>query len=234
MTRRVLCSGVLLIALTFAAPAEASRAPTKAEAKAIKKGFLKGRSAKATTIRRMRVSTARAGWAAVSYTVEARTAKKLKAPTPVVLKKSGSKWKDVPPGKAPKKVKSDLKVPPATSNVKLTGEVSTVFKRAARCNDSGVSIYDPGADLLLSIQQSREEGDGYRPARGVRTVVAVYRNKGTELAYESGAPADAFAPSGFFERDPDGWGRVVADLAPPPVPEIRPFAVRVDGIWVCG
>ena len=123
MARRVLCSGVLLIALTFAAPAEASRAPTKAEAKAIKKGFLKGRSAKATTIRRIRVSTARDGWAAVSYTVEARTSKKVKAPTPVVLKKSGSKWKDVPPGKAPKKVKSDLKVPPATSNVKLTGEV---------------------------------------------------------------------------------------------------------------
>ena len=97
-----------------------------------------------------------------------------------------------------------------------------------------MSIYDPGADLLLSIQQSRDEGDGYRPALGVRTVVAVYRNKGTELAYESGQPADAFSASGFFEKDPDGWGRVVADLAPPPVPEIRPFAVKVDGIWTCG
>ena len=81
-----------------------------------------------------------------------------------------------------------------------------------------MSIYDPGADLLLSIQQSRDEGDGFRPALGVRTVVAVYRNKGTELAYESGSPADVFSASGFFEKDPDGWGRVDAQLAPPPVP----------------
>ncbi|HYI35213.1 MAG TPA: hypothetical protein VEX39_01290, partial [Thermoleophilaceae bacterium] len=92
MGRRVLCSGVLLTTLVLVAPAEAARAPTKSEAKAIKKGFLKGRSAKATTIRRIRVSTKVKGWAAVSYTVEARTAKKVKAPTPVVLKKSGSKW----------------------------------------------------------------------------------------------------------------------------------------------
>ena len=234
MGRRVLFSGVLLIALTVVAPAEASRAPTKTEAKAIKKGFLKGRSAKATTIRRIRVSTKAKGWAAVSYTADVRASKKMKAPTPVVLKKGGSKWKDVGGGKVPKKVKSDLKVPPATSNVKLTGEVTTVFKRAARCSDSGVSIYDPGADLLLSIQQSRDEGDGYRPALGVRTVVAIYRNKGTELAYESGSPADVLTPSGFFEKDPDGWGRVDAQLAPPPVPEIRPYAVRVAGIWICG
>ena len=66
------------------------------------------------------------------------------------------------------------------------------------------------------------------------TVVAVYRNKGTELAYESGEPTDANAASGFFYRDPGGWGSVDADLAPPPVPEIKPFAVTVKGIWVCG
>ena len=61
----------------------------------------------------------------MSYSVRrARTAKKFKAPTPVVLKKSGTKWKTVPPGKAPKKVKKDLKVKPAMSDVKLTGEVA--------------------------------------------------------------------------------------------------------------
>ncbi|HEX5909834.1 MAG TPA: hypothetical protein VFY44_05025 [Thermoleophilaceae bacterium] len=233
MTRRVPCFGVLLIALTFAAPAEASRAPTKAEAKAIKKGFFKGRSAKTTTIRRMRVSTAATGYAAVSYRTDVKTSTVFSPPTPVVLKKGGGKWKPVTAAKTPKKVKKDLKVKAAKSNVKLSGEVSATWTRPARCSSSGVSIYDPGSDLQLSIQQSREEGYGLRDARGVRTVVAVYRNRGTELAYESGAPADATAPSGVFYREPIG-GFVNASLAPPPVPEIRPFAVEVKGDWICG
>lgn len=103
-------------------------------------------------------------------------------PTPVVLKKGGTKWKPVSAAKTPKKVKKDLKVKPAVSNVRLTGEAEAHWTRPARCDASGVSIYDPGADLQLSIQQSRGQGFGLRDALAVRTVVAVYRNRGTELA----------------------------------------------------
>ncbi|HYI34972.1 MAG TPA: hypothetical protein VEX39_00075 [Thermoleophilaceae bacterium] len=233
MARRVLFSGLLLIALTVVAPAEASRAPTKAESKAIKKGFLKGRSAAATTIRRIRVSTVRSAYASVAYRTNVKTSVVFAPPVPVVLKKGGKKWKPVAASKAPKKVKKDLKVKTAKSNVRLSGEVSATWTRPARCNSSGISIYDPGTDLQLSIQQSREEGFGLREARGVRTVVAVYRNRGSELAYESGQPADVTASSGVFYRDAVG-GFVNASLAPPPVPTIMPFAVEVKGDWVCG
>jgi hypothetical protein len=233
MTRRVLCSGVLLIALTVVAPAEASRGPTKSEAKAIKKGFLKGRSAKGTTIRRIRVSTAADGYASVSYRTTVKTSTVFSPPGPVVLKKGAGKWKPVSAAKAPKKVKKDLKVKPAVSDVRLTGEVAARFTRPARCSSIGVTIYEPGADLLLSIQQFQNKGYGLRPAKAIRTIVAVYRNKGMELAYESGQPADADAESGVFYRDPTG-GFVNASLAPPPVPEIRPFAVEVNGTWTCG
>ena len=104
----------------------------------------------------------------------------------MVLKKSGSKWKDVPPGKAPKKVKSDLKVPPATSNVRLTGEVVDRVQARRPLQRLRGEHLRPRCRPAADIQQRRDEGDGFRPALGVRTVVAVYRNKGTELAYESG------------------------------------------------
>jgi hypothetical protein len=151
-----------------------------------------------------------------------------------VVKKSGKSWKTVPPTKVPAKVKKDLKIKKPVSDVTLSGEVSARFTRPASCDSSGVSIYDPGTDLRLSIQQSTGKGYGIRPALAVGTVVAVYRNRGTELAYESGQPSDANAASGFFYRDADGWGIVDADLAPPPVPDIKPFAVSVKGAWDCG
>ena len=94
---------------TFGAgSAAASRKATRAEAKAIKKAFLKGRS-KATKVRRIRVSTVNSRFALVSYTanvsapqsIGARAAKVYK-PTPVILKKGkGAKWKPV--SKAPAK-----------------------------------------------------------------------------------------------------------------------------------
>ena len=65
------------------------------------------------------------------------------------------------------------------------------------------------------------------------TVVAVYRNKGTELAYESGQPNDATAETGVFYREPS-WGFVDADLAAPPVPDITPLVVTAKGKWDCG
>ncbi len=234
MTRRALFSLVVATALLGATEAQASRAPTKAESKAIKKGFLEGRSKAATKIRKVRVSTVSRRYAAVTYSSDVRTSKAYKAPSPVVLKKGGKTWKPVGPGKVPGKVKKDLKAKTPVSDITISGELSARITRPARCDSSGVSIYDKASDLQFSIQQSRYKGNGFRPARAVWTVVAIYRNRGTELAYESGQPGDATAPSGFFYRDPGGWGLVDADLSAPPVPTLMPLAVKVKGFWVCG
>ena len=204
------------------------------EAKAIKKGFLKARPAKENAVRRIRVSTASPRYATVTYVADVAISTKLKPPGPAPLKKSGSKWKAVSAAKVPAKVKKDLKLKKVTSDVRVSGEINARFTRPARCSSFGVSIYDPGSDLLFSIQQSREEGNGLRQARGIRTVVALYRNRGNELAYESGAPGDATQPSGSFFRHPLNWGYVDAELAAPPVPTIMPLAVKVAGAWDCG
>ncbi len=216
------------------AAADASRAPTKKEAKAIKKGFLKGRPAKENAVRRIRVSTANRRYAAVTYLSDVAISTKLKPPGPVALKKSGGKWKPVSSAKVPVKPKKDLKLKKATSDVRVSGEVNARFTRPARCSASGVSIYDPGTDLLFSIQQSQDPGNGLRHAKAVGTVVAIYRNKGTELAYESGAPGDATQPSGSFFRHPLRWGYVDAELSAPPVPTLMPLAVKAAGAWDCG
>ena len=79
-----------LLSLSLAtAPADASRAPTRAEAKAIKKGFLKARPA-GTKVKRIRVSTVDKRFSAVTYTANVRelerppasSAKAKKAPVP--------------------------------------------------------------------------------------------------------------------------------------------------------
>lgn len=221
-------------ALVPASAADASRAPTKSEAKAIKKGFLKGRPVKENAVRRIRVSTANRRYASVRYVADVAISTKLTPPGPVALKKSGSKWKPVSSAKVPAKPKKDLKLKKATSDVRVSGEVNARFTRPARCSASGVSIYDPGTDLQFSIQQFQGPGNGLREAKGVGTVVAIYRNRGTELAYESGAPSDASQPSGSFFRHPLNWGYVDAELAAPPVPTITPLAVKAAGAWDCG
>jgi hypothetical protein len=234
MTWRLLLCTVLVTALVPVGMAEAARAPSRSEAKAIKKGFLKGRSRTATKILKVRVSTVSRRYASVAYTSNVKTSTLFKAPSPVLLKKSGKKWKTVAPSKVPSKVKKDLKKKGAASNVTATGEVTAHFTRAANCSAGGVTIYDPAHDVLLSIQQAVSKGSGLHPALAVDTVVALYRSKGTELAYESGQPTDANAESGFFYRDPGAWGFVDADLAAPPVPDVKPLAVSVKGIWDCG
>jgi hypothetical protein len=118
--------------------------------------------------------------------------------------------------------------------VTVSGEISAHLTRAASCDAGGVSIYDKAHDVRFSIQQAVSRGNGFHPALGVDTVVALYRNKGSELAYESGQPTDANAQSGYFYRDPGDWGIVDADLAAPPVPDVKPLAVSVKGTWDCG
>jgi hypothetical protein len=71
-----------------------------------------------------------------------------------------------------------------------------------------------------SEESAVSKGSGFHPALAVDTVVALYRNHGTELA--------------CFYRDPGGWGIVDADLAVPPVPDAKPLAVSVKGTWDCG
>jgi len=233
MSRRALVFLLVSMAVLPVTEAQASRAPTKAEAKAIKKGFLKQRSGK-PTVKRIRVSTADKRYAKVSYAVDVVTSTKLTPPGPEPFKKSGKKWKAVSPAKVPAKVKKDLKLKEATSDVRVSGEVNARFTRPARCDAGGVSIYDPGTDLQFSIQQAQDRGNGYRDAKAIGTVVAIYRNRGTELAYESGAPADASQATGFFFRHPLNWGYVSAQLAAPPVPAIMPLTVKVAGAWDCG
>jgi hypothetical protein len=223
----VLCSMLLPIGVS-----EAARAPSRSEAKAIKKAFLKGRSK--TTVTRIRVSTVNRRYAAVSYRTDVKTSTVFKAPSPVLLEKSGKKWKTVGPGKVPAKVKKDLKKKGAASDVTASGELTAHFTRGASCSPGGVRIYDPAHDVLLSIQQAQSRGSGFHPALAVDTVVALYRNRGSELTYESGQPTDANAESGYFYRDSGGWGIVDADLAAPPVPDVRPLAVSVKGTWDCG
>ena len=233
MAWRVYLCSILLVVLLPVGAAQASRAPGRSEAKGIKKAFLKGRSKSATKILKVRVSTVDRRYASVTYSSDVKTSKVFKAPSPILLKKSGKKWKSVDPAKVPAKVKKDLKKKPATSDVTIAGEVTAHLTRGASCSRSGVSIYDPADDILFSIQQTLDQRAGFHPALAVDTVVAIYRKKGTELAYESGQPRDANAESGYFYRDPDGWGIVDAALAPPPVPDFKPFAVTAKGTWDC-
>lgn len=226
-------AALLVLGLGLAPAAGASRKATAAEAKAIKKGFFKGRSKAATRIRGIRVSTVSARYAAVAYSADVKISVFTKAPSPVVLKKSGKAWAKVASAKVPAKVKKDLKKKAAASNVSITGEINATLTRGATCSAGGVNIYDPGQDILLSMQLFTSKGPGTYDAKGVGTVVGIYRNSGTELAYESGQPNDATIPSGFFHIDALRWGIIDADLSKPPTATINPLAVFVKGTWDC-
>ena len=228
-----ICITALVVSgLGHAAVADAARKATRSEAKAIKRAFFKGRSKADTRIRSIRVSTVRRGWAAVSYSSDVTVSRFKRAPSPQVLKKGAKSWKKVPPGKVPAKVKKDLKKT-AVSDIRITGEINARLTRGAVCSDSGVNVYDRGQDILLSMQLFTSKGPGVHPARGVGTVVGIYRNGGTELAYESGQPNDATNPSGFFEIDAGRWGVISAALARPPTAEAFPLSVFVNGTWDC-
>ena len=130
----------------LAASADASREPTRKEARAIEKGFEKPRDLGKAKIERIRVSTVRSKFAAVTYEIRipeipeappTRGSKTYEPPSPVLLKeKKGGKWKTVP--KAPAKVKKDLKET-AKSRIDISGETSAVLSLGARCSESGAS-----------------------------------------------------------------------------------------------
>lgn len=227
-----ICATALVATGLAAAPgADASRKATASEAKAIKKGFLKGRSKAATRIRGIRVSTVDRRYSAVSYSTDVKVSVFTKAPTPVVMKKKGKSW--VKASKVPAKVKKDLKKSAAKSNISITGDITATLTRGAVCSSGGVNVYDPAQDILLSMQLFTSKGPGNYPAKGVGTVVGIYRNSGTELAYESGQPTDANSPSGFFYIDPGRWGIIDADLAVPPTSTTNPLSVFVKGTFDC-
>ena len=234
-----------LVSLSLAtAPADASRAPTRAEAKAIKKGFLKGRPA-GTKVKRIRVSTVDKRFSAVTYTANVRelerppasSAKAKKAPSPVVLKKSGAKWKPVASEKLAKKVKSDLKEKPASS-LRISGDVNAFFTQPASCTRSGdfysASLYDRGADIYLSIQINRFRGFGFYPALSVRSLASLaVGNSGTTPQYETGQGNDAFSPSGEIYVDRDGWGIIEAGMSKIPDEQTYPETISVSGTFDC-
>jgi len=240
----VLTLAALLSLSVAAAPAEASRAPTNAEAKAIKRAFLKGRPA-GTKVKRIRVSTADKRFAAVTYTSNVRelerppaqSAKAVKAPSPVVLKKAGAKWKAVASGKVPKKVKSDLKKK-AVSDLRISGDVNVHFTQPASCTQSGdfysASLYDRGRDIYLSIQINRFRGFGFYPALAVRSLASLaVGNNATTPQYETGQGNDAFAPSGEIYVDKGGWGIIEAGMSKIPDEQTYPETISVSGTFDC-
>lgn len=232
-----------LLLLNFgASDASASRAPTKAESAAIKKGFFKLHSKSTTKITKIRVSTVDKRFSSVAYTKNVRepvvpSAKAATAykPQPVVLKKSGTKWKG--PAKAPTKVKKDLKLKPVTSRVVLSGEIDAVLTQPARCDLStgSVSIYDKARDIYFSVQfhgTGSWKGPGFYDANAVFSIATIYTNSGTVLAYETGQPKDAYSPSGEIYVD-RGWGFLSAGMARPTGSD-APLNVSVAGTWACG
>jgi hypothetical protein len=232
-------TAVLLAALT-AAPAHASRAPTGAEARAIKKAFLAGIEEQ-TKVKKIRVSTADPSFASVSYTVtigETRSAgKTYTAPVPAIVIERKGKWKPVP--KPPKKVPKDLKPKDPRSAIQVSGEHTASLTRSASCTDSGGSygagVYDPGTDTYLDVQFHGDyyRGYGQYPALGVGSVAGLYGNSGTMLVYETGQGNDAFTKSGDIYAY-QGWGIIEATMAR--VPDeggTYPQSVLVSGSWAC-
>jgi hypothetical protein len=234
-----------ILAAFFTAPADASREPTRKEARAIKKGFMKPRDEGRTTIKRIRVSTVKERYAAVGYTVRlpeittigptpARRAKETyKPPSPVILKKKSGKWKTVP--KAPGKVKKDLKDKPG-GRIDITGETSAVLSVPATCGESpgyySAGIYDPVGDVYLSLQFPRWHGYGTYPALAVNSLAALsVGNMGGTPQWETGQGNDAFSPSGEIYVDPGRWGIIAATMAR--TGGVYPQSVSVNGYWDC-
>ena len=245
--RRILVPMLLMsIFLGFTtSPAGASRAPTSKEAKAIERGFMKPRSQGKTKIEKIRVSTEKAKFAAVSYSVTIpevttigpvparRSSETYKAPSPAVLEKKGGKWKTVP--KAPGKVKKDLKAKPK-ARIDILGETAAVLSVPATCSDSpgfySAGIYDPIGDVYLSIEIPSYAGHGTYPAMAVHAVAALaVGNMGGVPQWETGQGYDAFEPSGEIYVDPGGWGRIAATMAR--TGGVYPQSVTVRGYWDC-
>jgi hypothetical protein len=237
----------LLLLLTFgASQASASRAPTKSESAAIKKGFFKLHAKSATKITKIRVSTADKRFSAVTYTKNVREPVRPSAraatvykPPPVILKKTGSKWKG--PAKPSSKAKKDFKVKAASSDVRITGALTATLTKAATCDakTGSASIYDKARDIYFSVQfhgtgEGSYSGPGFYPALSVQSIAAIYTNKTGTLAYETGQPNDAFSPSGEIYVD-RGWGFLSAGMARPPDEGGNyPLNVSIDGTWNCG
>jgi hypothetical protein len=234
-----LVAGLLL---TAAPAAHADRAPTRAETKAIKTAFLKGRSG-ATKIHRVRVSTVNKRFAAVTYGADiqarpavARAAVAVKVPSPAILeKKKGGKWKVVL--SAPKKVRTDLKAK-ARSELRISGDVTATFTKAASCTSSGgyygASFYDRERDIKFSVQIHTWRGFRWYDALAVHSLAGIYVNRGTELKWETGQAGDAWAPSGAIFVDRGGWGIIDADLSHVIDGSGATGSVSVSGIWDCG
>jgi hypothetical protein len=235
-----------LLLLTFSvAQASASRAPTKAESAAIKKGFFKTHKKSTTKITRIRVSTADKRFSSVSYTINVpepqRTAKAAKVykPAPAILKKGSGKWKSILTGKAPKKVKKDFKMKDPRSDIQITGDVTATITRPAQCTPGGgsASIYDKASDIYLSIQFHGDywKGPGTYQALSVGSVAGLYRNQAMTLTHETGQGNDAFASSGEIYVDGGGWGIINAGMAKvnDGTDTIFPQSVFVKGTWGC-
>ena len=232
----------------LAGPAGASRDAKPKEARAIKKAFMKPRDTGKTTIRKIRVSTVDKRFAGVTYKVtleelepigeeeigSARREKKTyPAPSPVILKKKGGKWKTVP--KAPGKVKKDLKEKPG-GRIDISGETAAVLSVPATCSDTAdfysANVYDPIGDVYLSIDIFNYRGHGMYPALAVNSVASLaVGNMGGVPQWETGQGSDAFSPSGVIYVDPGGWGIIEATMAR--TGGVHPQSVLASGYWDC-
>jgi hypothetical protein len=237
-----------MLAVGAAVPADAAREPTRKEAKAIKKGFLKERTEGESKIEKIRVSTEKSKFASVTYEITIdevssaratarRAPETYSAPSPVILKKNKKgKWKTVP--KAPAKVKKDLKEKPK-SNIVISGDVSATLTRAANCTEGdgfySASIYDPVGDVYLSIEFPSYTGPHTYPALGVHSVASLaVGNSGGTPQYETGQGNDAFSSSGELYVDAGRWGIIEASMAKQPDEGgTYPQSVFVSGYWDC-
>jgi hypothetical protein len=244
-----LAAGLAIAAAAAAGCAEiavASTAPKPADAKSIKRGFLKDREVE-TQVGRIRLSSVDDRYASVSYSVTipelsssrpvvGRLAPEgVKAPSPALLKEAKGKWKPVP--KAPAKVKKDLKKK-AKSDIVITGDVVAVLSRGASCSPGrmfySAGILDPGSGTYLSLEFPSFRGPGVYPALGVHSVAALSVNNNGVPQYTTGQGNDAFSPSGFLYVDRDGWGLIGATMAKEPDEGgTYPQSVEVEGHWVC-
>jgi hypothetical protein len=234
-----LAAAAAVALLAVAGPAHASRAPTRTEAKAIKRAFLKAHPKTGAKILRIRVSTADPRFAGVTYRIDIRqvgSAKAYKAPSPVELKKGkGGKWKPVT--KVPAKVKKDLK-DKAKSDINISGEVTAHLTQGASCTQTPgfyvASVYDRTRDIYLRMEFNRYTGPGFYPARGVLSVATLaVGTKGTTPQWETGQGNNADAPSGELYVDPGPWGIIEAGMAKYPDTNFYPISVNVSGYWDC-
>jgi hypothetical protein len=236
---RMATAALIALLASGVGTADASRAPTRAEKKAIKRAFLKAHPKTGAKVLKIRVSTANPRFAGVTYRIdirEVKAAKVYKAPSPVVLKKGkGGKWK--PTTKVPAKVTKDLK-DKAKSDIKISGEVTAHLTQGASCTQTPgfyvASLYDRARDIYLRMEFNRYTGPGFYPARGVLSVATLaVGTKGTTPQWETGQGNNADAPSGELYVDPGPWGIIEAGMAKYPDANFYPITVNVSGYWDC-